>query len=60
LGIEHDVKVYDDAGHAFMTQGHHPLGRLIFLPMRIGYENASAADAWRRLYSFFDSRLKQA
>lgn len=60
LGIEHDVKVYDDAGHSFMTEGHHPLGRLVFLPMRIGYESASAADAWRRLYSFFDSRLKQA
>jgi carboxymethylenebutenolidase len=58
LGIEHDVKVYDDAGHSFMTDGHHPLGRLIFLPMRIGYESASAADAWRRVFGFFDSRLK--
>ena len=58
LGIEHDVKLYDDAGHSFMTQGHHPVGRLIFLPLRIGYESASAADAWERVYGFFDGRLK--
>jgi carboxymethylenebutenolidase len=58
LGIEHDVKLYDDAGHSFMTQGHHPVGRLIFLPLRIGYQSASAADAWQRVYSFFDRRLK--
>jgi len=58
LGIEHDVKLYDDAGHSFMTPGHHPVGRLIFLPMRIGYESAAAADAWQRVYSFFDDRLK--
>lgn len=59
LGIEHDVKLYDDAGHSFMTQGEHPMGRLVFLPMRIGYESAAAADAWQRVYSFFDDRLKQ-
>jgi carboxymethylenebutenolidase len=38
LGIEHDVKVYEQAGHSFMTDGHHPVGRIVFLPMRIGYE----------------------
>jgi carboxymethylenebutenolidase len=59
LGIEHDVKLYDAAGHSFMTPGHHPVGRLIFLPMRIAYESAAAADAWQRVYSFFDDRLKQ-
>ncbi len=60
LGIEHDVKLYDDAGHSFMTHGKHPVGRLIFLPMRIGYEGTAAADAWQRVYSFFDGRLKQS
>ena len=59
LGIDHDVKLYDDAGHSFMTNGKHPVGRLIFLPMRIGYESTAAADAWQRVYGFFDERLKQ-
>ena len=29
LGIKHDEKLYPDAGHCFMTDGHHPLGKLI-------------------------------
>jgi carboxymethylenebutenolidase len=57
LGIEHDVKVYDDAGHSFMTQGHHPIGKLVFLPMRIGYAPDAAADAWGRVFAFLDARL---
>jgi carboxymethylenebutenolidase len=60
LGIEHDVKVYEDAGHSFMTQGHHPIGRLIALPMRLGYAPDAADDAWRRVFAFFDARLKAA
>lgn len=58
LGIEHDVKVYDDAGHSFMTQGKHPIGKLVFLPMRLGYAADAAADAWRRVFAFFDARLQ--
>jgi len=57
LGIEHDVKVYDRAGHSFMTPASHPIGRLVFLPMRIGYEPSAAADAWERVFSFFGERL---
>ncbi|WP_408640258.1 dienelactone hydrolase family protein [Saccharomonospora glauca] len=44
--IDHDVKVYGEAGHSFLTRGHHPLGRLVFLPLRLGYHEDSAADAW--------------
>ena len=58
LGIEHDVKLYDDAGHSFMTNGSHPFGRVVFLPMRIGYEPAAAADAWERVFAFFGERLQ--
>jgi len=48
LGVEHDVKVYDVAGHCFMTEGHHPIGRLVYLPMRLGYVHDAAIDAWLR------------
>jgi carboxymethylenebutenolidase len=58
LAIEHDVKLYDDAGHAFMTEGRHPIGRLVFLPMRLGYDPEAAGDAWRRVFAFFDERLQ--
>jgi carboxymethylenebutenolidase len=58
LGIDHDVKVYDQAGHGFMTHGQHPVGRLVFLPMRYGYVAEAAADAWQRVFAFFDARLQ--
>jgi carboxymethylenebutenolidase len=60
LGVAHDVKVYDDAGHSFMTQGNHPMGRLVLLPMRLGYAPHAAQDAWRRVFAFFDDRLQAA
>jgi carboxymethylenebutenolidase len=58
LAIEHDVNLYEGAGHAFMTEGRHPVGRLVFLPMRLGYAPDAAADAWRRVFTFFDERLQ--
>ena len=60
LGVEHDVKVYDEAGHCFMTQGHHPIGRLVYLPMRLGYVHDAAVDALQRVFAFFDARLRPA
>ena len=60
LGVEHDVKVYDVAGHCFMTEGHHPIGRLVYLPMRLGYVPDAAIDAWDRIFAFFDARLRPA
>jgi carboxymethylenebutenolidase len=58
LDIEHDVKVYDDAGHCFMTEGHHPIGKLVYLPMHLGYAPEAAADARRRVFDFFEAKLK--
>jgi carboxymethylenebutenolidase len=59
IGIERDVKVYDNAGHCFMTQGHHPIGKLVYLPMRLGYVPDAAPDAWQRVFAFFDDRLPE-
>ena len=58
LGVEHDVTVYDEAGHCFMTEGHHPIGRLVYLPMQLGYAHDAAVDAWQRIFAFFDARLR--
>jgi carboxymethylenebutenolidase len=60
LGIEHDVKTYPDAGHSFMTDGHHPIGRLVFLPMHIGHEPRAAEDAWARVFAFFEQHIEPA
>lgn len=57
LGVDHDVKEYPDAGHAFLND---PPGRLSTL-MKVtgmGYHPASAQDARRRIGAFFDKHLK--
>jgi carboxymethylenebutenolidase len=58
LGVAHDVKTYPSAGHSFMTPGEHAVGKIAFLPMRIGYEPESAADAWRRVFAFFGEHVR--
>ncbi|MGP0026685.1 MAG: dienelactone hydrolase family protein [Streptosporangiaceae bacterium] len=62
LGIEHDIKVYPDAGHAFLQQSAGQPGPVVGLLARIthaGYHEASARDARSRMIAFFDAHLKQ-
>lgn len=64
LGVEHDIKVYPDAGHGFLNDhegagDHVPaywvvMGRLV----ADGYHEPSARDARRRIIAFFDAHLK--
>jgi carboxymethylenebutenolidase len=48
LGKKIDVKIYDDAGHAFEN-----------LNNKDGYRAADAADAWQRTVTFFADTLKK-
>jgi carboxymethylenebutenolidase len=58
LGVDHDVKVYDAAGHSFMTDGHHPVAsKIVAIPMRPGYVGEAAEDAWTRVFAFFDRHV---
>ena len=61
-GIEHDIEVYPDAGHAFLND-HDPtevprwalvMGKL----SNSDYHEQSAADARRRILAFFDGHLR--
>jgi len=61
LGIEHDIKVHPDAGHAFLHQPGGEPGKVAGLLARIthaGYHEPSARDARRRIVAFFDAHLK--
>jgi carboxymethylenebutenolidase len=65
LGVEHDVKEYPGAGHAFMNdhEGAGDRNPLIFVVMGAfagpsGYHEPSAKDARRRIASFFDRHLR--
>lgn len=59
LGVPHDVKSYDDAGHSFFSQVDGWQGWLARMPtpMAVGYDETSAEDAWRRMLAFFDEHV---
>jgi carboxymethylenebutenolidase len=61
-GVDHDVKVYPDAGHGFMND-HDPADQtllLVVLAKLSGtrFHEPSAEGARRRIISFFDKHLK--
>jgi carboxymethylenebutenolidase len=61
-GVEHDVKEYPDAGHAFLNNHDRADVPMLFVVMgKISgakYHEASAQDAGRRIVSFFNAHLK--
>jgi carboxymethylenebutenolidase len=64
-GVDHDVKEYPGAGHAFLNdhEGAHDRAPALFVVMGKfagggGYHEPSAQDARRRIVSFFDRHLK--
>lgn len=64
VGVDHDVKVYPDAGHAFMND-HDPadLTPLLVVLSRISgtrYHEPSTLDARRRIVTFFRRHLVAA
>lgn len=56
LEVPNDVEVYPGAGHRFMTESGGAgavLGRIT----RMSFQPADAADAWQRIFAFFDRYL---
>lgn len=58
LSVTPEVHVYPEAGHSFLTDGHHPVMRALSWPlMRFGYDPKSAEDAWPKILDFFARSL---
>jgi carboxymethylenebutenolidase len=61
-GIPHDIKVYPDAGHAFLNRhdpADAPKWALVMSKFtHSDYHEPAAADARRRIIAFFDAQLK--
>lgn len=61
-GVEHDVKEYPEAGHAFLDE--KPFGPALVHPLLrvagVGPDPDAAADAWRRIEAFFAAHLAGA
>lgn len=58
-GTPHDVRLYPEAGHSFMTRGQGFFAEVIapISPMHAGYHEPSAEDSWRRILAFFGRHL---
>ena len=59
LGVPHEVTVYPDAGHSYFSQVDGWQGWLARFPtpLAVGYDQAAAEDAWRRMLAFFDEHV---
>ncbi|HET6818810.1 MAG TPA: dienelactone hydrolase family protein [Mycobacteriales bacterium] len=57
LGVDHDVKEYPGARHGFLFKHHGVTG--LSEPLFVAYDADAADDAWRRIFTFFDARLKE-
>jgi carboxymethylenebutenolidase len=51
--VAFDIKTYPQAGHAFLTNGHHPASGLV-VPMHAGFDADAAHDAWNRIDTWLD------
>ena len=61
LRVDHDVKVYENVGHSFLSYDNGPawMARMPS-PMHVGYSEPEAEDAWRRILDFFGRYLTSA
>lgn len=60
LGVAHDVKTYDGAGHSFFSKVEGWQGWLarVPTPLAAGYDEAAAEDGWRRMLTFFEEHVR--
>lgn len=58
LGVPHDVKMYPDAGHSYMSRVPGLMSTLgAWGPMAVGFDPAAEGDSWRRMEAFFRTHL---
>ncbi|HEX6256333.1 MAG TPA: dienelactone hydrolase family protein [Euzebyales bacterium] len=57
--VPHDVKTYAGVGHSFMNR-HDGWARVVDRVPGVGYDQDTAADAWRRIDAFLDRHLRGA
>jgi carboxymethylenebutenolidase len=60
LGVQRDVKTYEQAGHSFFSQVDGWQGWLARMPspMAVGYDDAAAEDGWTRMLDFFAEHVR--
>jgi len=57
-GVDHDIRLYPDAGHSYMSDHHGLMATLnSWGPMKLGFNTEAADDSWRRVEAFFAAHL---
>jgi carboxymethylenebutenolidase len=58
LGTEVETHTFPEVGHAFLTNGDHPIASALSRPFfHVEYNPRVAEVAWQRIFSFFDKHL---
>lgn len=59
VGVAHDVKIYEEAGHSYMSKRDSAVLRIggAGWPMHAAYNEEAARDSWDRMLRFFDQYL---
>lgn len=58
VGKTPEVHNFPEAGHAFLTDGDHPIASAIFKPLlHVEYNAAVAERGWEKILGFFDREL---
>ena len=61
LRVDHEVKIYENVGHSFMSYDNGPAWMArVPSPMHAGYSEPEAEDAWKRILDFFGRYLTPA
>ncbi|MDQ1373182.1 MAG: carboxymethylenebutenolidase [Actinomycetota bacterium] len=59
LGVPHDVKIYENVGHSFMSYDNGPAWMLkVPNPLHAGYSEPEAEDNWKRILAFFGEHVR--
>jgi carboxymethylenebutenolidase len=58
LSVPHDVRIYPDAGHSYMSQHTGVMATIAaWGPMKVGWSAAAEADSWERMAAFLRAHL---
>jgi carboxymethylenebutenolidase len=58
LNPNNELHVLEQAGHSFLTDGHHPVAAALSWPiMHVKYDATLAEEGWSKILSFFDRTL---
>ena len=59
VGVTPEVHTFDEAGHSFLTDGHHPIAEFFTRPlMHLGEGSELREQAWARISEFFDRAIQ--